>query len=92
VSHQYLVDYLMEVGPTMPGGFGPAPLSYSELRAWQDTMGIQLTPWEAQTLRRLSTTWIVSSRAAEAPDCPPPYAYQRPSRAAVAKKIDLAFG
>ena len=92
VSLPHLIEYLMEVGPTMPSGLGAAPLTHTEIRAWQADMGIELTPWEAQTLRRLSRVYIGQYQRSEAPDCPAPYGYTGPGREAVARKIDEAFG
>ena len=92
VSLPHIIDYLLEVGPTMPSGLGPAPLTHVELRAWQADMAIELSPFEAQTLRRLSRVWITHAQRSEAADCPAPYGYTGPGRAAVAKKIDEAFG
>lgn len=70
---EYLIVFLFQVGPTMAGGMGPAPLTHVELRAWQTNMGLQLQPWEANALRDLSIEWIAQLRAAESPDCKPPY-------------------
>lgn len=35
---------------TRPGGMGMAPISFTELAAWQALNGVSLTPWEADTL------------------------------------------
>lgn len=34
-------------------GWGPNPISWADLVAWQQLAGVQLTPWEAETLRAL---------------------------------------
>lgn len=34
-------------------GWGPNPIGWAELAAWQQLAGVQLTPWEAETLRTL---------------------------------------
>ena len=69
----YLISYLFEVGPTMAGSMGNAPLSHSEIRAWQDNTDTDLTPWEARLLRRLSREYMGASSEAESPSCPPPW-------------------
>lgn len=71
---KYLVDYLLEVGPTEQGGFGPKPLSHVELMAWQINMHRRLQPYEVDFLRRLSVTWCVESQRAQDPVALPPYA------------------
>lgn len=69
----YLVGYLFEAGPTMPGGMGPAILSWAEIGSWQARTGTPLQPWEARFLRRLSAEYLWQSRDAEKLDCPAPW-------------------
>lgn len=69
----YLIGYLFDVGPAMAGGMGNAQLSHSEIKAWQDNTGIELTPWEARTLRTLSGEYLASAQDAEDAQCKPPY-------------------
>lgn len=91
----YLLDYLFEVGPVMAGGMGHAPLTFQELTAWQERIGIRLSPWEARTLRLLSMAYISASHEAEARDCPPPWIPKRMSeqqREIVSRKIESALG
>lgn len=70
----YLVDYLFEVGPVMSGGMGAMVVTHEELQAWQRNTGIDLQPWEARGLRRLSAEYLGESRRGEDPHCPPPWA------------------
>lgn len=69
----YLFDLLMEVGPAASGGFGPSPLSYQELLAWQVATRRTLQPWEVSMLRRLSVEWIAQAQNAEDESCPAPW-------------------
>lgn len=71
-SAVYLADYLWEVGPTHSAGVGEAPISHADIAAWQHNTGIQLTSWEARTLRGLSTAYLVESQQATKPACPSP--------------------
>ena len=52
---------------------GPAPLSHSEMLAWQTNTGIELNAWESRSLRNLSIDYITASREAEDPECPAPW-------------------
>lgn len=70
---EYLLGYLWEVGPVMPGGMGAVVLSWQELRAWQESIGFELDPWESRILRRLSRDYLAESHKAEKHDCPPPW-------------------
>lgn len=89
----YLIDYLMEIGPALQGGAGPAVISQGEIRAWQQNTGIELMPWESTLLRRLSFEWIGEQRLAESPDRPAPWGSQVTDvdRDVVARKVALAF-
>lgn len=72
----YLLDWLFEVGPALPGGMGPVPLTHGELRSWQANTGLRLTPWEARTLRHLSSEYLAELRAAEEPSRAAPYSHE----------------
>ena len=41
-------------------GMGPAPISQQDLQAWQHNNGVQLTPWEADTLMALDAVALKS--------------------------------
>lgn len=91
---RYLVDYLLEIGPTMPTGMGVAPLSHGEIAAWQSNVGICLQPWEARALRMLSIEYVGTRAEAADPACPPPYLSTGnvDRRRAVSRAIGEAFG
>ena len=90
----YLTDLLFEIGPTMPGGFGPAPLSETEIAAWQTNRRVTLTAWETRSLRELSRVYIAEMYRAETPDAAPPYVEDdvEMMRARVAAKVEEFFG
>jgi len=91
----YLITYLFDAGPVESGGMGPAPLSHREIEAWQHNTGIELSPWEAKTLRRLSREYLAMAQDATSPSCPPPWRPEpiyEPERAErVAKAIKAAL-
>jgi hypothetical protein len=76
----YLVDYLFDAGPSMPGGFGEAPLTHGEIRAWQDNTGIELMPREVRAIRIASALWVQERAAAVDPARPAPWNGQHASR------------
>lgn len=89
---QYLIEYLFEVGPTVSAGMGPSIIGWRDLQAWQDLVGIDLLPWEARIIRRLSADYLSQSLKAEKPDCPAPYlSKQEVDRASVSKRVGNAF-
>lgn len=71
VDHEagYLIGYLYEIGPALDGG----PLTHQELGCWQANTGIELTAWQARTLRRLSQEYVAESHKAEKRDAQPPW-------------------
>jgi len=70
----HLIGYLFEVGPMQAQGMGLGPISHSEIRAWQETSGIDLQPWEARFLRKLSGEYVAEVHEAEKQDRPAPWA------------------
>lgn len=69
----YLVSYLFEIGPTMAAGMGSGPITHGEIESWQRITGVDLNPWEARTLRRLSIDYLAESHKATQIDCPAPW-------------------
>lgn len=69
----YLATYLFEIGPTLPDGVGEAPISHTELMAWQGNTGVELQAWEARTLHRVSREYLSEKQAAVKHDAPPPW-------------------
>lgn len=69
----YITDWLFEIGPTVPAGMGMARLGWPDLLAWQSISGIELSPWEATTLRGLSSDYLNMSLDAKVMECPAPY-------------------
>lgn len=90
---RYLVDYLLEIGPTLPTGMGAAPLTHGEIAAWQGNVGVRLQPWEARALRALSIEYVGTRAEAADPLCPPPYiaAGNAERRRAVSRAISDAL-
>lgn len=91
----YLVGYLMDVGPIAHSGVGAVPVSHGEIAAWQSNTGVELTAWESSMLRRLSSDYVAESHDAQESDCPAPYAPEAISderRDAVAAQLRAAFG
>lgn len=69
----YLTEWLMEIGPTVAGAMGEAPIGWRDLSAWQENIGIELDPFEARTIRRMSEVYLAQRHDARKPACPAPY-------------------
>jgi hypothetical protein len=65
----YLTDWLLEIGPSIPAGDRAAAIGFSEMAAWSRLMGVDLSPWEARTLRRLSRAFVNQQSDASNPSC-----------------------
>lgn len=92
---EHLVGYLLDAGPLSHGGMGPVPLSHLDIQAWQCNTGIELTAWEARTLRDLSREYVAQLQASAAPDEPAPYVHvdlQADRREAVSQRVASIFG
>lgn len=69
----HLVGWLTEMGITESTGMGPVPLSWREISEWQRNTGVELKPWEARLIRKLSLAYLSQSHEAESETCPPPW-------------------
>lgn len=70
----YLIEILFEIGPIKPAGMGVAiGIDEIDVYAWQCNQGVELTSWEARTLRRLSREYAHMLSQASDPACPAPY-------------------
>lgn len=80
IDAEYLLGYLFEIGPTMAAGGYPGPITHEEILAWQELTGIELQPWEARFIKRLSGEHLAESHRAEKIDCPEPSRQESESR------------
>lgn len=69
----HLIGYFIEMGMSEAAGMGMVPLSWREINAWCDRTRVELSPWEARLIRRLSTEYLAESRRAESENAPPPW-------------------
>jgi hypothetical protein len=69
----HLIGFLVEMGMSEAAGMGMVPLSWREINAWCDRTRVDLAPWEARLIRKLSTEYLAESRRAESENCPPPW-------------------
>lgn len=87
------LDWLLELGPTEAAGMGVVAVGWRTIDAWCSRTGVDLAPWEARLLRRLSGEWLAESDRARKPDCPAPWGGEtvEGNRAAVAAKVGAAL-
>lgn len=63
----YLLEFLWDFGPAEHNGMGAVPVGYAQLQAWQQAMGLRLSPWESATLRHLSCAYCAELATASDP-------------------------
>lgn len=81
----HLTDWLLEIGPTA----GDGPLAWQDIAAWSSQVGIELDPWEARIVRRLSKTFVNQRSDARKPGCPEPRL--QVNETAARKRVDQQF-
>lgn len=69
----HITDRLIEIGLTQAAGMGAVPLSWLEINAWCERTAVDLDPWEARLIRRLSAAYLAESHVADDENCPPPW-------------------
>lgn len=69
----YLFEYLHELGFVSSTGMGRQVLSYQEIQSWSDLMKVDLTIFEVESIRALSTAYLMQYLDSEEPNCAPPF-------------------
>jgi hypothetical protein len=72
---EYLVSLLFEAGLVQQTGMGVTALSWQEIRAWLDSITMQLPTWEILTLKRLSEAYAGEYNQASDKARPAPYVF-----------------
>ena len=88
----YLLGIFWDVGPALSEGMGPFAVGYGELRAWQECMGVQLSPWEAGVLRDLSREYCHELRSAADPQVAAPGSRAETREQAVQRRERVSKG
>jgi hypothetical protein len=56
----YLWGYFMDLNSTRGGGWGAAPITYSELYAWMVLTGVEISPWEVGILKEMDNAFLTT--------------------------------
>jgi len=79
----YLADWLYDIGLTQQSGMGEEPLPLTEIYTWGK--GINITHFEAMTMKNLSLSYLSMKSRGTKPNCPRPFV---PKTENTEKKID----
>lgn len=85
---RYLTDWLFEIGPVE----GDGPISWQAMAAWEGRMGLDLYPWEARIIRRLSAEYLSEYYQAKKPGRPAPYGTAEVNRDRIAEQFKAMIG
>lgn len=55
---EHIWGWFLQLSATRGGGFGPAPLAYSEIEAWTRMTGDDPTPWELERIMELDRIYL----------------------------------
>jgi len=93
VRCSWIIDHLMELGPSEAGAMGPVPVTWREIDHWQQCLGGDLAPWTLRILRRLSLEFVGESQRARAADCPAPWTHPSNDhdRQTLSRKVSQTF-
>ena len=86
-SNFYIIDFWLQAGVFQASDMGAAPLSSTELMAWQTGAGVTLTPFEFTTILELSRQYL----AAQNQDDQPYQVNPQIDQSLVADKVLAAF-
>jgi len=66
-SHFYIIDFWLQAGVFQASDMGAAPLSSTELMAWQSGAGVDLTPFEFTCILELSRQYLAAQNQDDQP-------------------------
>ena len=79
VRMPHIIQYMFEM-------IGSDTITQTEMRNWQENMGIALSPWEARTIRNLSGEYVAERIRAADPHCIEPFLDENSLEAIVVKE------
>lgn len=58
---EHIWEWFLDLSLARPVGYGPTPISFSEIEAYSRLMGVEITPWEVEQLRRIDRLAVVEA-------------------------------
>lgn len=87
----YIVHYFFEIGACSSNGNGLIPITWQEIKAWQELVGLELRQWELKAIKEASAAYCGMRTEAEEPDCLPPFNMQSDNQPELIKDIKQLF-
>ena len=58
IDLQYLWEWFTCLSSTRGGGWGPSPITYTEIKAWAELLNIYPSPWEVGMLKVMDNKYL----------------------------------
>lgn len=87
--YQYLVQWWLEIGPALTGAMGAGPLPMRYIADEMETLGVEVTPFEAKAIRAMSRAFLEECREARKAARRAPYSDDLPEE--VQDKVSAQF-
>lgn len=69
---EYMLGLFRSSGMVMQSGYGPMPLSWEEIKSWNETLNLNLTSRELTTIKNMSTSYVNQLHLSKDPACVAP--------------------
>lgn len=91
-THQRLITWLDEIGYYASGANGPVEIPWTEIQAWSQMTGTEITQKEALALKSLSRAYVGQYHKSSDPLASDPTKNEEYNVAMAAANIEAAFG
>lgn len=65
----YIINIANSIGLYLNSGYGPIPLTWSEILSWSTLTKTKITPWEATLVMKLSKSFVSQLSISKSPSC-----------------------
>jgi hypothetical protein len=65
----YIINIANSIGLYLNGGYGPIPITWTEILSWSILTKTKITPWEACLIMKLSKAFVSQLSISKNPSC-----------------------
>lgn len=65
----YIINIANSIGLYLNSGYGPVPITWTEILSWSTLTKIEITPWEANLIMKLSRAFVSQFSISKNPAC-----------------------
>ena len=70
---EWIIEYLLEIGPAQSFGMGLSPISFYDIYSWSKITGTHINHWDAISIKKLSKIYVSQYSISSEKECPAPY-------------------